>query len=177
MNPIYGSVRKAAFTGLWALLSVALLTGCPSEQSTDSQTTTNTETKTETTTTTSASPAEAASASPAAASASPASSTKVAAGNPDNGAKLIMTKTCNTCHTVSKVAGAVGTIGPKLDGIATTAATRVKGQDAETYIRHSIEKPADFLVPKYQNLMPATLRSTMTDQEYNDLVAFLLTLK
>lgn len=98
------------------------------------------------------------------------------AGDPSKGPALMAAKTCGTCHAIKGVAGMAGNIGPSLDGIATTAATRVKGLDAEAYLRQSIEKPTEFVVPKYQPVMPA-LRSTLSDQEYADMIAYLLTLK
>ena len=150
---------------LKALLGLSLLAGlsaCPSENAQETQTETKTETNTMTSTETSASPAAA---SPAAA----------LTGHAEAGGKVFMAKTCATCHTITALK-ATGTIGPKLDGIGTTAGTRKPGTTAEAYIHESIEQPAAFLVPNYQNMMPA-LRASMSDQEYADLVAYLLSLK
>lgn len=105
-----------------------------------------------------------------------ASSAAALKGDPTKGPALLASKTCGTCHTVKGVTGAVGTIGPSLDGIATTAATRVAGLDAEAYLRQSIEQPQAFVVPKFQPVMPA-LRPNLSDQEYADLIAYLMTLK
>src|SRR3989442_7682416 len=41
--------------------------------------------------------------------------------SPETGKQLFSTKTCVACHTVSSVPGAVGEVGPKLDGIADTS--------------------------------------------------------
>ncbi len=111
-------------------------------------------------------------------SAAPASTVPASAlkGDPSKGPALLVSKTCGTCHMVKGVKGAAGNIGPALDGIATTAATRVAGLDAEAYLHQSIEQPQAFVVPKYQPVMPA-LRTTLSDQEYADLIAYLLTLK
>ena len=151
-------IFRTTLKGLMGLTLIAGLSACPSEQTEQTDSTTKTDTTTTTATT------------------APTAAATVAAANPENGAKLIVSKTCSTCHTVTKVAGAVGTIGPKLDGVATRAATQVKGMDAEAYLKQSVEKPDAFLVPKFQNLMPPTLRGTMTDAEFNDLIAFLKTL-
>jgi len=167
---------------LLGLSLIAGLSGCPSSNNDAQQTDTTTTT---TTTTSSASPAASAdtAASPAAspataaspAAASPAA-TKTLVGNAANGPKLFVSKTCSTCHTITKVAGATGTIGPKLDGLASRAGTRKPGMSAEDYIKESIEKPGAFVVPTFANAMTPTIRSTMTDQEFADLVAFLKTL-
>lgn len=86
---------------------------------------------------------------------------------------------CSACHSL--VAGETKT-GPSLAGIGARAATTVSGQDAETYIRHSIQAPNDYLVPgatfvtaQGQSLMPANLGDTMSAQDLADLIAFLLT--
>ncbi|MBT9545928.1 MAG: c-type cytochrome [Candidatus Sericytochromatia bacterium] len=95
-------------------------------------------------------------------------------GNAENGPAVFKAKGCSACHVVSSVEGAVGQVGPKLDGLSERAKTRVAGKDAMAYIRESIENPGAYVVEKYPaGLMPANLRQTMSDQEYNDLVAFL----
>lgn len=145
----------------FALSALFSLTGCPSE---------NTE---------SGDGAAKQSATPAATESAASAETTHASikGDPANGPTIFKTKGCNACHMVAAVPEAQGTIGPKLDGVATAAATRVSGEDAETYLRHSIEKPEAFLVPGYQNLMMQGLRAQMSDQEYEDLIAWLLSLK
>lgn len=100
---------------------------------------------------------------------------KAVGGDLEAGAKVFAAKTCTTCHAVSKVPGAVGAIGPKLDGLGERAATRQPGKDAITYIKESIENPNGFVTEGYPAAMPA-LRTTMTDEEFNNLVAFLASL-
>ncbi|MGV3526075.1 MAG: c-type cytochrome [Candidatus Sericytochromatia bacterium] len=100
---------------------------------------------------------------------------KAVGGDIEAGAKVFAAKTCTTCHAVSKVPGAVGAIGPKLDGLGERAATRQPGKDAVTYIKESIENPNGFVTEGYPAAMPA-LRTTMTDDEFNNLVAFLASL-
>lgn len=98
----------------------------------------------------------------------------LSAGNADNGPAVFKAKGCSACHVISSVEGAVGQVGPKLDGLGERAKTRVAGKDAMAYIRESIENPGAYVVEKYPaGLMPANLRQSMSDQEYNDLVAFL----
>ncbi|MBF2055347.1 MAG: cytochrome c [Candidatus Sericytochromatia bacterium] len=106
----------------------------------------------------------------------PAEVTTVAvSGDPEAGAQVFMAKTCATCHAVSSLEGAVGAVGPKLDGLGATAATRQPGKDAVTYIRESIENPSGYVVEGYPAAMPA-LKSTMSDEEFDNLVAYLTSL-
>lgn len=96
-------------------------------------------------------------------------------GNVEAGAQVFMAKTCATCHAISSMEGAVGAVGPKLDGLGATAATRESGKDALTYIRESIENPNGYVVEGYPAAMPA-LKSTMSDEEFENLVAYLASL-
>ncbi|PIQ26726.1 hypothetical protein COW36_00780 [bacterium (Candidatus Blackallbacteria) CG17_big_fil_post_rev_8_21_14_2_50_48_46] len=102
--------------------------------------------------------------------------TKLAvAGDAKAGAEVFKAKTCSTCHTISSLAGATGAVGPKLDGLGKTAATRVTGKDAVTYIKESIENPTTFVVEGFPPAMPA-LKATMNEKEFEDLVAYLVSL-
>lgn len=97
---------------------------------------------------------------------------KKAEGDVAAGQKVFVSKTCTTCHTVKKVPEAKGTIGPDLDGLYARAGSRKPGTSADDYIKESIENPTAFVVAGFQPAMPP-LRSTMSDQEYKDLQAFL----
>lgn len=99
-----------------------------------------------------------------------------AGGDAAAGQAVFSAKGCVACHTIQGLAGAVGQIGPDLTNLATKAATRVSGMSAEAYIREAIEDPPAFLAEGFAPLMPATIRSSMNDTEYEDLVAYLLTL-
>lgn len=88
---------------------------------------------------------------------------------------LKATSMCVTCHAVDGLEGAVGSIGPKLNGLGERAASRVAGQDAVTYIKTSIENPNGYVVEGYAPAMPP-LKSTMTDEEFENLVAYLVSL-
>lgn len=95
----------------------------------------------------------------------------------------IVTKgTCNACHTIAGVPGAVGVIGPNLSNIGTDAATRIPGYSAEQYIHESIVNPNAFIAPKCPfgsctpGAMPATLAQTLTPEEIQTMVDYLLTL-
>lgn len=101
--------------------------------------------------------------------------TVAVSGDPEAGAQVFMAKTCATCHAISSLEGAVGAVGPKLDGFGATAATREPGKDALTYIRESIENPNGYVVEGYPAAMPA-LKSMMSDEEFDNLVAYLASL-
>ena len=80
---------------------------------------------------------------------------------------------CNACHALAS-AGAVGAIGPKLDGIGTRAGSTVAGQSAEEYIKTSILKPAAYMVPGFADLMPKDFAQRVTPADLDALVKYLL---
>ena len=146
------------------LLSSLILTACPAEQSE-----TGTSTETETQTQTETAPSDVSSEAPV--------STETVSGDAIAGKQVFLSKTCTACHKVSGVPEAVGVIGPALDNIGNTAATRVAGEDAVTYLKQSIEHPEAHLAEGFQNLMTPNLKASMSDTEYNDLIAYLVSLK
>lgn len=101
---------------------------------------------------------------------------QLAAGpNPDVGKRLLVEKGCGACHTIAGVAGMEGKVGPELTHVATNAAGRKPGMDAEAYLRESIQEPAAFTVPGFPaGVMP---KLPMSDQELASIVAYLMTLK
>ena len=83
---------------------------------------------------------------------------------------------CSGCHTIEGLAGAAGTFGPDLTHVAAVAGGRKAGLNAEEYFRESIEEPNAFVVEGFSAGM-APLRSAMSGDEFEDLVAYLLTLE
>lgn len=77
---------------------------------------------------------------------------------------------CMTCHTLD------GTelVGPSLQGIANRAATRTD-LSAEDYLRQSITDPAAYLVDGYEDVMNKEYASKLSEQDVDDVVAYLLT--
>lgn len=84
---------------------------------------------------------------------------------------------CSTCHNPNSENRL---IGPGLLGIGERAATRVEGQTAEEYLHNAIVHPNDYIVegnPEYPpSLMPQIYGDLFTEEEINNLVAYLMTL-
>jgi mono/diheme cytochrome c family protein len=80
---------------------------------------------------------------------------------------------CSSCHSIESTR----LVGPGLLGVG--ARDYVEGDHAE-YIRHSITNPNDFIVPADpaypENLMPQNYAELYSEDDLNDLVAYLLTL-
>lgn len=82
---------------------------------------------------------------------------------------------CARCHAAS---GDGVVVGPSLAGIASRAGTRIEGMDAEGYIRDSILDPGSYTVEGFpKGLMPPEGFEDLGDEELDDLVAYLLTLR
>lgn len=82
---------------------------------------------------------------------------------------------CSTCHLLEPD---TVKIGPSLYGVATRAETRVEGLDAEAYLRQSILEPNAYGVLGFPyNVMYQDFADQISEDELNDLVAYLLTLE
>lgn len=81
---------------------------------------------------------------------------------------------CAQCHALTPD---TIVIGPSLAGIATRAATRMEGYDAEAYIEHSILAPRDYIVEGFTDTMPTNFGKELTSEELSGVVAYLMTLK
>jgi mono/diheme cytochrome c family protein len=92
-----------------------------------------------------------------------------AAGDPAAGEE-IFASTCGGCHTENGDQPA-----PPRVGMGERAATRVEGMDAAEYLHQSIVDPHAFLVEDYGPIMPDTYGEDFSDEEINNLVAYLLT--
>jgi mono/diheme cytochrome c family protein len=92
-----------------------------------------------------------------------------AAADPAAGEE-IFASTCGGCHTENGDQPA-----PPRIGMGERAATRVEGMDATEYLHQSIVDPHAFLVEDYGPIMPDTYGEDFSDEEINDLVAYLLT--
>ena len=82
---------------------------------------------------------------------------------------------CRSCHSTST--SSFGT-GPALGGIGLIAGERVPGLTAEAYLRESIVDPNAYLVDDYtRGLMPRGYVDTLTTEEIDNLVQYLLSLQ
>jgi mono/diheme cytochrome c family protein len=110
----------------------------------------------------------------------PPTAVPVVAGNAENGKVLFETFyaevsfACATCHHVDSDDRL---IGPGLLNVAARVEGYGTGETVEAYVLHSIIAPNDFVVPDYpSNLMPQVYADLFTEEEINDLVAYVLSL-
>ena len=82
---------------------------------------------------------------------------------------------CVTCHSLEP--GRV-IVGPSLAGVATRAGERIAGKLALDYLRESITNPNAYVVEGFSNgVMYQKFKDVLTEEEINNLVAYLLTLE
>ena len=95
------------------------------------------------------------------------------AGQP--GPRLFFEHDCATCHTVSRLPQARGTLGPGLDDIASRAA-EIGGGDGRSYLRDSLLHPGKVVREGFVNAMPS-FEGKMSQEELEQLLDWLLTLE
>jgi cytochrome c2 len=82
---------------------------------------------------------------------------------------------CNTCHSLES---GVALVGPSLATIGAEAGSRVSGVSASDYLRESITAPDSFVVEGFASgLMTQGYETQLTEEQIEDLVAYMLTLK
>lgn len=86
----------------------------------------------------------------------------------------VYTRNCAACHLLTE--GDVK-VGPPFYNIANVAGERVAGQDAKTYLYTSVLRPDDYLVDGFEDVMPKGLAKSLTGEDLDAVVAYLLTLK
>ncbi len=91
-----------------------------------------------------------------------------AAGDPANGEQLFAAS-CGGCH------GPADGAGPALTGMGEQAATRVDGVPAAEYLYQSIVDPGAYVVEGFVDIMPTTYGEDYSDDELNNIVAYILT--
>ena len=90
------------------------------------------------------------------------------------GRQVYREKNCGSCHQI----GTAGdTKGPPLTHIGTLADTREPGVSAEDYIRQSVLDPGAYIVPGYPDTMPRAQVRGLSQEDFDDLVQYLLTLR
>jgi cytochrome c oxidase subunit 2 len=90
------------------------------------------------------------------------------------GAQVYRERSCATCHQIGTDGG---TAGPPLTHVGSVAETRKPGTSGEDYIRQSILDPGAYVVPGYPDTMPRGLARGLSQEDFDDLVRYLLTLK
>lgn len=82
---------------------------------------------------------------------------------------------CVTCHSLEP---GKTLVGPSHAGIATIAATAVPGMSAEEFLKQSIVDPNANVTEGFSSgIMYPNYAKDLTEQEINDIVAYLLTIK
>jgi mono/diheme cytochrome c family protein len=81
---------------------------------------------------------------------------------------------CASCHSTEPD---IVIVGPSLKGLPGRAATRNPNLTVQEYIITSILRPDEYIVDGFDNLMPATLGKTLTGEDMDAVVAYLLTLE
>lgn len=126
-------------------------------------------------------PTEAPTATVEAPTAAPQQASAGISGDPEKGKEYFNTVrtevnfACATCHHFDSE---TQLIGPGLLNIGTRAETRVAGESATEYIHNSIVNPGAYVVEGYPDgLMPRTYKDVWTEEQLNDIIAYLFTLK
>lgn len=98
-----------------------------------------------------------------------------------DGVALMTQQGCGGCHALDGVSGMAGAVGPTLNGLAATAASRLAdpgyagtATTPEAYIRESIVAPATYIVEGYQPVMPPGYGESLSDAQLDAIVARLL---
>jgi mono/diheme cytochrome c family protein len=88
--------------------------------------------------------------------------------------QTVFKQNCASCHAIT--ADTV-IVGPSLAGINGRAASRVEGQSAADYIQFSILRPDAYIVEGFSDLMPSNFGTTLTGEQLDALLVYLMTLE
>ena len=80
---------------------------------------------------------------------------------------------CLTCHTLD------GTtlVGPSFQDLPERAGSRISGMSAEEYLRQSILNPGAYIVEGFQNSMNANYGEFLSEEDIDNVTAFLMSLE
>jgi mono/diheme cytochrome c family protein len=98
----------------------------------------------------------------------PEATSEAVTGDPQAGEQLFAAN-CAMCH------GETDGVGPARVGMGERAAERVAGQSAEEYLHESIVDPGAYVVEGFSNIMPPNSGEKFSDEELQDLIAYMLT--
>ena len=87
------------------------------------------------------------------------------------GVRLFYRHECGRCHTLARLPGARGTLGPNLEGVGERGKSRIRGRSGREYLQESLVEPGRFLVEGYLNGMPSY--AGLPPAELDELVDFL----
>jgi cytochrome c oxidase subunit II len=98
----------------------------------------------------------------------------VTSSNPGTaGAAIFKNNGCGACHTLT-AAGTTGKVGPDLDKLSAEA--QQARQALSSFVRTSIADPNAYIQPGYpKNVMPQTFGKTLSKQQLDSLVTYLIT--
>jgi cytochrome c2 len=82
---------------------------------------------------------------------------------------------CSGCHSVDGSEQEDNRRAPTFQGISGRAGDRVAGMSGEEYLRESIVDPAAYIVGGYSDFMLKGFRFLLSEEDIDDLVAFLIT--
>lgn len=99
-------------------------------------------------------------------------------GNPEQGREIYETGgdagiPCKSCHSLDGTT----VVGPGWAGLDERAAERIAGVAAEDYLRQSITAPSAYVVEGYADIMPKDFAERLSDEQINDVIAFMLSLE
>lgn len=96
------------------------------------------------------------------------------------GRAIYVAQGCGGCHALEAI-GAVGVVGPTHNNLAEIAGQRVNdagytgtAQTAQDYLKESIRTPGAYVVPGFGNVMQAYGPDSISDEELDQLVDWLL---
>lgn len=92
------------------------------------------------------------------------------------GPRLFFEHDCVSCHTVSSLPGARGTLGPGLDDVGTRARQLDPKGDGKAYLRESLLEPAKVVREGFVNAMPS-FEGQLSESDLEALVEWLDTLQ
>ena len=92
------------------------------------------------------------------------------------GRQVYLERGCSGCHTIEGLS--TGVVGPNLTQVGTQAATREPGKSAQDYFRESVLDPSAFVVEGFpDNVMPKNFGTLLSQENLDDLIAFLVAQK
>ncbi len=93
----------------------------------------------------------------------------------DDGGGVLSGGGCSECHSLDGSEKVASSQAPTFQGISGQAGDRVPGLSAEEYLRESIVDPAAYIVEGYSDFMPKGFRILLSEEDIDNLVAFILT--